>query len=197
MFARRSEHAARGGDVRHRILDRHELLAGRGLDPFGARDDGQDQRVAPMHQMPAVELGRDADGEVELAYRVIGAIGIGDRTDKIAAEADENFRRAREHRLDRFDRMMAMIARRFETEHVADAIEIGPARFLVDANGAVALDVRMAADRGDARAGLAVVALEEQQIGDLLDERSEEHTSELQSLMRISYAVFCLKKKKK
>src|SRR3546814_9941667 len=30
----------------------------------------------------------------------------------------------------------------------------------------------------------------------LIVERSEEHTSELQSLMRISYAVFCLKKKK-
>src|SRR3546814_5224189 len=30
----------------------------------------------------------------------------------------------------------------------------------------------------------------------LPDGRSEEHTSELQSLMRISYAVFCLKKKK-
>src|SRR3546814_7279485 len=30
----------------------------------------------------------------------------------------------------------------------------------------------------------------------LLSGRSEEHTSELQSLMRISYAVFCLKKKK-
>src|SRR3546814_5038002 len=29
-----------------------------------------------------------------------------------------------------------------------------------------------------------------------IDERSEEYTSELQSLMRISYAVFCLKKKK-
>src|SRR3546814_4224291 len=29
----------------------------------------------------------------------------------------------------------------------------------------------------------------------LADRRSEEHTSELQSLMRISYAVFCLKKK--
>src|SRR3546814_8944240 len=29
------------------------------------------------------------------------------------------------------------------------------------------------------------------------NERSEEHTSELQSLMRISYAVFCLKKKNK
>src|SRR3546814_5079622 len=32
---------------------------------------------------------------------------------------------------------------------------------------------------------------------DLVEHRSEEHTSELQSLMRISYAVFCLKKKKK
>src|SRR3546814_6493718 len=32
---------------------------------------------------------------------------------------------------------------------------------------------------------------------DALEVRSEEHTSELQSLMRISYAVFCLKKKKK
>src|SRR3546814_4900611 len=31
---------------------------------------------------------------------------------------------------------------------------------------------------------------------DVLLPRSEEHTSELQSLMRISYAVFCLKKKK-
>src|SRR3546814_6259310 len=31
--------------------------------------------------------------------------------------------------------------------------------------------------------------------GSLIDVRSEEHTSELQSLMRISYAVFCLKKK--
>src|SRR3546814_10265668 len=34
-------------------------------------------------------------------------------------------------------------------------------------------------------------------VGNLLHLRSEEHTSELQSLMRISYAVFCLKKKTK
>src|SRR3546814_9241692 len=38
------------------------------------------------------------------------------------------------------------------------------------------------------------VCLGHQAIGQV---RSEEHTSELQSLMRISYAVFCLKKKKK
>src|SRR3546814_2977341 len=41
------------------------------------------------------------------------------------------------------------------------------------------------------------VALEtvEATVGDIASSRSEEHTSELQSLMRISYAVFCLKKK--
>src|SRR3546814_20708618 len=36
-----------------------------------------------------------------------------------------------------------------------------------------------------------------QQMAQGIEERSEEHTSELQSLMRISYAVFCLKKKTK
>src|SRR3546814_2844599 len=40
---------------------------------------------------------------------------------------------------------------------------------------------------------LTVSALSHQMRG--LEARSEEHTSELQSLMRISYAVFCLKKK--
>src|SRR3546814_9077636 len=39
--------------------------------------------------------------------------------------------------------------------------------------------------------------LEDQAYTSLYQERSEEHTSELQSLMRNSYAVFCLKKKNK
>src|SRR3546814_3058452 len=44
----------------------------------------------------------------------------------------------------------------------------------------------------------AVGAVGAQRLGEAEagDGRSEEHTSELQSLMRISYAVFCLKKKK-
>src|SRR3546814_1603747 len=43
---------------------------------------------------------------------------------------------------------------------------------------------------------VAAVALAVQTAGGDSGVRSEEHTSELQSLMRISYAVFCLKKKK-
>src|SRR3546814_2068771 len=53
------------------------------------------------------------------------------------------------------------------------------------------------------RRGIALARIEEVEIqrqrarGRVVDPaRSEEHTSELQSLMRISYAVFCLKKKK-
>src|SRR3546814_7777318 len=41
-----------------------------------------------------------------------------------------------------------------------------------------------------------ILTLRGAQVRDALRWRSEEHTSELQSLMRISYAVFCLKKNK-
>src|SRR3546814_1359671 len=56
---------------------------------------------------------------------------------------------------------------------------------------------------GEMRIGLgerdklpAQAARIEVDMGAVVQHRSEEHTSELQSLMRISYAVFCLKKKK-
>src|SRR3546814_16600681 len=45
--------------------------------------------------------------------------------------------------------------------------------------------------------GLAIFPLTSVPMTSSAQLRSEEHTSELQSLMRISYAVFCLKKKKK
>src|SRR3546814_2031865 len=64
-------------------------------------------------------------------------------------------------------------------------------------NGAALLDMKAASEslvvayRGRVLAALAVAAV----LLALTVWRSEEHTSELQSLMRISYAVFCLKKK--
>src|SRR3546814_10307631 len=45
--------------------------------------------------------------------------------------------------------------------------------------------------RPDLMASIGVTA---EELGGQLFDRSEEHTSELQSLMRISYAVFCMKK---
>src|SRR3546814_4906763 len=52
------------------------------------------------------------------------------------------------------------------------------------------------AERGIGGKGQQALDLAFTRCRDFLCHRSEEHTSELQSLMRISYAVFCLKKKK-
>src|SRR3546814_1738928 len=51
-------------------------------------------------------------------------------------------------------------------------------------------------ERDDLQAVMALLRGKEFELPLQFDNRSEEHTSELQSLMRISYAVFCLKKKK-
>src|SRR3546814_7068471 len=79
------------------------------------------------------------------------------------------------------------------------------AYFLVPSKRALNADAQKRLDAietlGDLGSGFALAThdLEIRGAGELLgqDQRSEEHTSELQSLMRISYAVFCLKKKQK
>src|SRR3546814_3548402 len=63
----------------------------------------------------------------------------------------------------------------------------------IDAAGEAADHAALADLFANLRDGLVAETLH----GPFAVARSEEHTSELQSLMRISYAVFCLKKKKK
>src|SRR3546814_6899085 len=69
-----------------------------------------------------------------------------------------------------------------------------------DADAAAALRTAMLFGVGPCLVVAAVIAGFAVDLAPLLNvadkDRSEEHTSELQSLMRISYAVFCLKKKK-
>src|SRR3546814_4337923 len=59
------------------------------------------------------------------------------------------------------------------------------------------LHQRVASGDRNACVGVAIGAVALGRVVHIDAPRSEEHTSELQSLMRISYAVFCLKKKKK
>src|SRR3546814_8346189 len=59
------------------------------------------------------------------------------------------------------------------------------------------LEVELGVAGGNVVAGLEVIGVEARFGHAQRPERSEEHTSELQSLMRISYAVFCLEKKTK
>src|SRR3546814_7297469 len=91
------------------------------------------------------------------------------------------------------------------------AAGVSPFSYSVDRSGAV-VQWRLVTDQLDELPGGLAERLRSEErysvLGDdtqVLNEfikneivpRSEEHTSELQSLMRISYAVFCLKKKKK
>src|SRR3546814_7261356 len=88
---------------------------------------------------------------------------------------------------DRLKRKVEAVARDYRLEG-GDAV-LRFHHLLVEGNG----------EAGDAEIGAAparhLVDGIDQRLGGLLaGQRSEEHTSELQSLMRISYAVFCLKK---
>src|SRR3546814_89298 len=107
-----------------------------------------------------------------------------------------------EGELPRADRAVALLG----DDHLGFAIG-ALAAFLPALQALVELVVVLAVALGRLGAlNVILVAVDEHDdVGVLLDraglaqvgERSEEHTSELQSLMRISYAVFCLKKKKK
>src|SRR3546814_2919627 len=86
----------------------------------------------------------------------------------------------------------------------SSVMAVVPLRWSDEGSGA-GRGTRRARHRWQDRSVLPVVRIAEMQAVDaeapepveVLVDRSEEHTSELQSLMRISYAVFCLKKKKK
>src|SRR3546814_4784014 len=69
---------------------------------------------------------------------------------------------------------------------VLDSLLADDVRRVIPGHGAVS----------DGRAAVAAQRHYLERLRDDVRQRSEEHTSELQSLMRISYAVFCLKKKK-
>src|SRR3546814_3723707 len=78
--------------------------------------------------------------------------------------------------------------------HVEGAGEAERPEFL--APGEPHLVFAIAAGHADGQLVLTLAVERPFMLADDLFDRSEEHTSELQSLMRISYAVFCLKKKK-
>src|SRR3546814_4264174 len=94
------------------------------------------------------------------------------------------------HPLDQFRAMHAMVEKGQDIEAVAANFFVTPAvvrQRLKLASVSPVLHDAYADDR---------IGLEQLMAFTISDDfRSEEHTSELQSLMRISYAVFCLKKK--
>src|SRR3546814_2055272 len=92
-----------------------------------------------------------------------------------------------------FDRAVGRGHERVEACKIGDlALDaLGPGRAAV----AEGCDRERLRQEGPGQPCLLLTALPDRHLIGFLAHRSEEHTSELQSLMRISYAVFCLKKK--
>src|SRR3546814_6751241 len=80
---------------------------------------------------------------------------------------------------------------------VADAVRLQGFDLPFDQRPAVEVDHALGHVRGQRKQARALPCAQDDGLADRHESRSEEHTSELQSLMRISYAVFCLKKKNK
>ena len=135
---------------------------------LGTAQAGQDQRLATGHQVAAVELGGDMHGQVALTQRPVGARRVRGRLGEIAAEADEHLGLALLHGGDGLHGVVTTIARRLEGEAPGQGVAEPGRGLLVDAHGAVALDVAVAAHRAEAGAGPADVAAEQLQVGDLL-----------------------------
>src|SRR3546814_984190 len=83
------------------------------------------------------------------------------------------------------------LRRLLRQRRLADLIARGPFRnsVVVDRSGEI-----LAGDPARKAGSAQDLAINGRIVGQVWGDRSEEHTSELQSLMRISYAVFCLKK---
>src|SRR3546814_2800540 len=87
--------------------------------------------------------------------------------------------------------------------HVQNALDQGAGGRQVADDDGIAVVVVDRADLAEQRETVVALARGARRLDrprprrGMVEQRSEEHTSELQSLMRISYAVFCLKKKTK
>ncbi len=94
---------------------------------LAAAERREDQRLAAVDDVRAVQLGRDVHGELGVAHRLLGDVGVGHRGDEVAAHREEHLGPAVAQRLDRLDRVEAVLARRLEVELVAQRVEEVPA----------------------------------------------------------------------
>jgi hypothetical protein len=134
-----------------------------------AAEAGQQVRDLAVHEVAAVELGGDLHGEAQPGPRRLHALALGHGAHEVSAQADEGLHASVEHAFAGLDRVQPFLARRLEAVELLQLVERRELRLLGDADGALALHVRVAAHRADAGAGLAHVAAQEQQVAQHLD----------------------------
>src|ERR1700756_2584979 len=121
-----------------------------------------------VDEMASIELGADRNSQLQPPHRRFGRRPVRDRSDKIAAEPDENLGASVDHRLNGVDDMVPASPWRLEAKYLFYLVEEFRLWLFVDAHRAVALHVRMAAHRADPRSRLADIAAQQQQVHSLL-----------------------------
>ncbi len=169
MLARRRQAASRQVHHGHRVLDRHQLLVAVAEVAVGAAQRRQDQCRCAVHDVTAVQLGRDLHRQSATAQRRLGDSGVRGGRDEVAAHADEHSGTTVAHRPDRVDDVVPMAAWTGDAEPRVQRGQELLGHLLPDAHRPVALHVRVPADRAHARAGLADHAAHQQQVGGFAD----------------------------
>ncbi len=130
----------------HRVFDADDLRnAARVAIDLGAPQARQDEADLPRHQVRMIELGGDVHGQRQRGHRFRDESAVGRGACEVATEADERVRAAVEHGANSSQHVVARLARRRESELPLQCIEKCRRRILVDADGTIALDVRVAA----------------------------------------------------
>src|SRR3981189_2559647 len=102
--------------------------------------------------MRAIELGGNMHREIEVPHRLERDFRIGHRNCKIAAKTDQSLRLRISDRLDSFDCVVALVARRFESKDASYSIQKRIIRTISNTNSAVSLHLGVAAQRRNAGA---------------------------------------------
>ena len=163
-------HAAREVHHAHRVLDGHALQAA-ALRSFSVRPrHGQDQRLPAVHEVAAVELRAHLDGQLAAcaAPRTCRAVS-GAASTKLPPMPTKTFTSPRCIASIVAHGVEPVLARRTRCRRPRRAGRGTLGRAVVDAAGAVALHVRVPADRDGPGALAADVAAQQQQVDDLAD----------------------------
>ena len=166
----RLQAASRAVHHGHGVLDSDGLHSAGLHISFGAAQAGQQEGAAAVQGVAPVEFGGDLYRQAQVGDMGCYPLDVGNGAEEVAAQADEGLGLVAQQGLAAFHHVMAALARRAEGEGLVEAGQEGLLGFLVDAYGAVALDVGMTPDRAGPRARLADVATQQQQIDDLLQD---------------------------
>src|SRR5579863_8155996 len=162
-LAARAVHAAGG------ILHGHRLRSRCLFVDLDAAETGQDVGDLPMHQRTTVELGENLHCHAYFAPSGIDPPVIGYGADEVATEHDERVDLALEYFLASLDGVDALVLRNVEAEELLDLVGRDFIGLLGNADGALALHVRMPAHRANAGAGFTDIAAQQCQIDHRLD----------------------------